>query len=145
MSVELQDEKFIRHLHGNSTFGQLLDIQFVESIEGYAEVLLQLDPNKHWNTNDMVHGGVYASLLDTVSGLSVRTKLQVDKSLSTINISINYTKAITDGNLIAKSKIVTFGKQIATVKVEIFNENTELIANSISTFVIITKRGNTDA
>ena len=145
MVSRIQDKEFIKNLFDNSAFRKLLDIDFVDSNDGYAEAELQLDPNKHWNTNEMTHGGVYASLLDAVSGLSVRSKLKRNQSLSTVNISINYTKAVTKGKLIARSTVITFGRRIATAEAEIFNKDNQLVANSISTFVIITKRGNGDA
>lgn len=145
MVSKIQDRDFIKQLFENSAFRKLIDIEFLESNDGYAEVAFQLDPKKHWNTNEMTHGGVYASLLDAASGLSVRSKLKSNQSLATVNLSINYTKAVTKGKLIARSTVITFGRKIATAKAEIFNEDNEFIANSISTFVIMTKRGNRDA
>ncbi len=53
-------------LINNSPYFSLLGIQVCELREGYAKVVVQLD-QKHLNPFGGIHGGVYASILDTAA------------------------------------------------------------------------------
>ena len=78
-----------------------------------------------------------ASLLDTASGMSVRSLLDESETIATINLSINFLRPGFSGKLTAKGHVKSKGKKMATVEAELYDEKNKLLANSIGTFAIL--------
>ena len=86
---------------------------------GQATLYMEILPEKHMNTNQSLHGGVMASLLDTASGMSVRSLLDESETIATINLSINFLRPGFSGKLTAKGHVKSKGKKMATVEAEL--------------------------
>ncbi|MBD3110458.1 PaaI family thioesterase [Bacillus sp. AGMB 02131] len=132
--------QYLKELFLNAPFSETLNIIGTEAEPGQATLYMEIKPDKHMNTNQTLHGGVTASLLDTASGMSVRTLLDETETIATVNLSINFLKPGFSGKLTAKGHVKSKGKKMATVEAEVFDENNNLLANSIGTFVILQKK-----
>jgi uncharacterized protein (TIGR00369 family) len=120
-----------------SAFWRFYGIEMLHIGKGSAELRLPLDMDRFANPRGVVHGGVASSLLDSVSGVSIKTMIEQSQSVATLNLSVNYTRPGIGGAMIAKGKVVTAGKRIATVSGEIYDEQEhKLLATSSGTFMI---------
>lgn len=124
----------------SATFSETLNIIGAEVEAGQATFYMEILPEKHMNTNQSLHGGVMASLLDTASGMSVRSLLEESETSATVNLSINFLRPCFSGKLTAKGHVKSKGKKMATVEAELYDEKNKLLANSIGTFAILQKK-----
>ena len=124
----------------SATFSETLNIIGAEVEAGQATFYMEILPEKHMNTNQSLHGGVMASLLDTASGMSVRSVLEESETSATVNLSINFLRPCFSGKLTAKGRVKSKGKKMATVEAELYDEKNKLLANSIGTFAILQKK-----
>lgn len=129
--------QYLKNIFLNSSFSETLNIIGTELEAGQATLYMEILPEKHMNTNQSLHGGVMASLLDTASGMSVRSLLDESETIATINLSINFLRPGFSGKLTAKGHVKSKGKKMATVEAELYDEKNKLLANSIGTFAIL--------
>lgn len=93
---------------------------------------------QHYNPLGTVHGGWFATLLDSALGCAVQTKLPVGRSYTTVELSINIVRPASHktGPLRAVAKVVHMGRQIATAEARVEDENGKLYAHATSTCFI---------
>lgn len=142
LSMQQTNEKYYHYLKDifvNAPFSKTLNITGAGVEPGHATLYMEIKPDKHMNTNQSLHGGVTASLLDTVSGMSVRSLLDETETIATVNLSINFLRPGFTGKLVAKGHVKSKGKKMATVEAEVYDEKNVLLGNSIATFMILTK------
>ncbi len=72
----------------------------------------------HYNPLGTVHGGVAATLLDSVMGCCVHTTLKAGIGYTTVEIKVNYVRAMTDktGPVRVEGKVINVGSRIATAE-----------------------------
>lgn len=118
-----------------SAFTQSLGIQF-HSIERGRCVLRLPVLDHHYNSTDRVHGGVIFSLLDSAMGAAAFSVLEPHESTATIEAKINYTRAVTGGELECTGKVVHAGTRTVIVDGEIWQDGA-LVAKCLGTFARI--------
>lgn len=118
----------------NNPFFRHIGFEIVNVNEG--DVLLKLSLKEELlNTNKTLHGGVHASMLDTVQSLALRTLYQVP--VATMNLDVHYFAAVNSGDLFARAKILQKGYKIATIEAEIIDSKNQLIAKGTGIYKII--------
>jgi uncharacterized protein (TIGR00369 family) len=95
---------------------------------------------EHYNPIGMVHGGVAATLLDTVMGCAVHTLLPRGVGYSTLDISVRYIRPITveTHTVLATGTVVHHGRRTATAEGRIVAADTgQLLATATSTLMVL--------
>ena len=118
---------------------ELLGFEIRELAPGAVTFALQ-PTLEHCNPIGMVHGGVAATLLDTVMGCAVHTVLPKGVGYSTLDISVRYLRPITvDTNtVLATGTVVHHGRRTATAEGRVVAADTgQLLATSTSTLIVI--------
>jgi uncharacterized protein (TIGR00369 family) len=92
------------------------------------------------NPLGFVHGGYIATLLDTACGFAVMSKLDEDRSYTTIEIKVAYHKGITSnsGRVRAEGYVTSIGSRIAFAEARLTGENDELYATASSSLLLLT-------
>jgi uncharacterized protein (TIGR00369 family) len=92
----------------------------------------------HYNPLGSVHGGVAATLLDSVMGCCVHTMLKAGTGYTTVEIKINYVRAMTDktGPARAEGKVINVGSRIATSEGRLTDASGRLLAHGTTTCLI---------
>lgn len=114
-----------------------LDFSIVEVGPGLA--VFQGTPQlKHYNPLGTVHGGWYATLLDSAVGCAVHTMLPVGRAYTTAELSVNIVRAATvkTGPLRAIGKVVHCGRQLATAEGQIVDPEGKLYAHATTTCLV---------
>ncbi|WP_413300467.1 PaaI family thioesterase [Bacillus sp. 1P10SD] len=102
------------------------------------EILLKLWLKEELlNTNKTVHGGVHASMLDTVNSIVLQTIYQTP--VAAMNLDVHYFSPANSGHLLAKANILQQGYKLATIEAEIVDEYQQLIAKGTGIYRIIRK------
>lgn len=92
----------------------------------------------HYNPLGGVHGGYTATLLDSCMACAVHTTLEAGYAYTTLEIKINYVRAISDktGPLRAEGKVINAGRQIATAEGRLVDASGKLYAHGTTTCMI---------
>jgi uncharacterized protein (TIGR00369 family) len=117
---------------------QLLGFAFTEIEAG--RVVMALDPGEHhYNPLSTVHGGVAATLLDSVMACAVHSTLPAGRGYTTLEIKINYVRAITaaTGRLRAEGKIIHVGRQVGTAEGRLVDAAGRLYVHGTTTCIIL--------
>ncbi|MGW4848888.1 PaaI family thioesterase [Nocardia brasiliensis] len=88
------------------------------------------------------HGGICATLLDSVMGCAVHTTLAAGVGYTTLELKVNYIRAVpTDGQRItATGTTIHVGRSTATAEGRVVDEQGRLVAHATTTCAIF--RGN---
>ena len=95
---------------------------------GDVEATLATRPDM---TNPMasVHGGIAATLLDTVMGCAVHTVLDAGESYTTTDLHVHYVRGVRPGTtIVATGTVVHRGRRLATAEGRILDERGRLVA-----------------
>ncbi len=114
-----------------------LDFGLVEVSAG--KVIFQGTPQlKHYNPLGTVHGGWYATLLDSAVGCAVHTMLPAGRAYTTAELSVNIVRAAShkSGPLRAIGTVIHCGKQLATAEGKIVGSDGKLYAHATTTCLV---------
>ncbi len=92
----------------------------------------------HYNPLGSVHGGIAATLLDSVMGCSIHSTLEAGIGYTTVEIKINYVRAMTDrtGPVRAEGKPINVGSRIATAEGRLTDAAGKLLAHGTTTCLL---------
>lgn len=93
---------------------------------------------KHYNPLGTVHGGWFATLLDSAVGCAVHTTLGAGKGYTTLELKINVVRALTDAVPLvrAEGKVIHAGRQVATAEGRIVGPDGTLYAHATTTCLV---------
>jgi uncharacterized protein (TIGR00369 family) len=114
-----------------------LDFALVEVAEGKA--VFQGTPQlKHYNPLGGVHGGWYATLLDSALGCAVHTMMPPGRAYTTAELSVNIVRGATmkTGPLRAIGTVIHCGRQLATAEARIVGPDGKLYAHGTTTCLV---------
>jgi uncharacterized protein (TIGR00369 family) len=106
---------------------------------GHGEVVAVAEPDESlYNPIGMVHGGVAATMLDSVVGCAVHTTLPAGVGYSSVELKVSYLRAIHAGRgeIRATGRVVKEGSRIAFAEGEIRDAEGKLLATASGTCVI---------
>jgi len=104
-----------------------------------GRVTMRLVPREfHYNPLASVHGGVTATLLDSVMGCAVHSTLPKGRGYTTLEIKVNYLRAITDatGEVTAEGRIVHTGRQAAVAEGSVVDARGRVYATASTTCLV---------
>jgi uncharacterized protein (TIGR00369 family) len=114
-----------------------MDFWLVEASEGRA--VFQGEPQlKHYNPMGGVHGGWYATLLDSALGCAVHTMMPAGRGYTTAELSVNIVRAASmkSGPLRAIGTVIHCGRQLATAEARIVGPDGKLYAHGTTTCLV---------
>lgn len=138
-TAELTEEqrRRIEHACEAVPFLKLLGIE-VESVgPGIATLVVSVRPELMRNDN-IVHGGVMASLIDSAFAFAIIPILDDGERTVTVDLTIHYLRPLSNGTAKAVARVVRAGRRVITVSAELFDENDKLAATALSTYLRIT-------
>ncbi|MHB8666334.1 MAG: PaaI family thioesterase [Burkholderiales bacterium] len=116
---------------------ETLDFALLEVEAGRA--VFQGTPQlRHYNPLGTVHGGWYATLLDSALGCAVHSMLPAGRSYTTAEIGVNVVRAATSdtGPLRAIGSVLHCGRQLATAEGRIVGPGGRLYAHATTTCLV---------
>lgn len=101
----------VKRLINQTPFYGLMSMELCEMGFGYSKVELILD-KKHLNNFGGVHGGVYATVIDTAAYWAVYCDIDEEAGLTTIDLKVDNLAAVQEGRLIIEGKRIKAGRTI---------------------------------
>ncbi|MBX3657452.1 MAG: PaaI family thioesterase [Ramlibacter sp.] len=115
-----------------------LDFQLMEVSEGRA--VFQGTPGPaHLNPMGGIHGGWYATLLDSALGCAVHTLMPAGRGYTTAELGVNLVRAINPQKaprVRAEGKVLHCGRQLATAEARIVGPDGTLYAHATTTCLV---------
>jgi uncharacterized protein (TIGR00369 family) len=118
-----------------------LDFQLMEAGEGRAVFQGRPGPN-HFNPMGGIHGGWYATLLDSALGCAVHTMMPAGRGYTTAELGVNLVKAIGPRvqRVRAEGRILHCGRQLATAEAKLVGPDGTLYAHATTTCLVFEMR-----
>lgn len=113
-----------------------LNIQLKEIGENFSVMEVTVS-DAHRNYFGGAHGGLIATLVDTVSFFP-KPLLPSGTSCTTTNLNITYLRPAKVGDtLLARAELIHLGRRMANLSVKVTNQGGELIAHGSVTLMIL--------
>lgn len=116
---------------------QTLDFTLLSVRKG--EVIFQGTPRfRHYNPLGTVHGGWFATLLDSALGCAVHTTLDPGRGYTTLELKINLVRALTERVPLVRAigRVRHVGRQMATAEADLVGHDGKLYAHGSTTCLI---------
>ncbi|WP_163527067.1 PaaI family thioesterase [Halobacillus ihumii] len=124
----------VRESFETSPFFSHIGFEITEFERG--NVLLKLPiTEKLMNANGTLHGGVHATMLDLILGMTIRSTTKTH--CSTINLNINYLAPSSTGDVVARGRILQQGYRTVIAEAEMYDQKGNMLAKGIGTFKLI--------
>jgi uncharacterized protein (TIGR00369 family) len=115
-----------------------MDFHAVQIARGFT-AFVGVPKFEYYNPIGSVHGGYAACLLDSCMACAVHSTLEPGFSYTTLEIKINYVRAITaeTGEVRAEGKVINAGRRIATAEGRLCDSAGKLYAHGTTTCLIL--------
>lgn len=114
-----------------------LDLTLLRIEPGFA--VFQGQPGfSHYNPMGTVHGGWFATMLDSALGCAVHSTLSAGKAYTTLELKLNIVRALTNAVPLvrAEARLVHGGRQVATAEARLVGPDGKLYAHATTTCLI---------
>ncbi len=130
---ELNQEhiKAILPLINQGPYFKLLSMEVCELRSGFCRVEVTLNKN-HLNPFGGVHGGVYASIIDTAAYWAVYCELEENAGLISIDLKVDNLAAVKEGKLVVEGKQIKIGRNICLSEATVMDTNGKILAYGTS-------------
>ncbi|WP_326606299.1 PaaI family thioesterase [Streptomyces sp. NBC_01799] len=114
-----------------------LDFTLDEAEHGH--VVFSLVPGEeHYNPIGSVHGGVYATLLDSAAGCAVQSTLPAGMGYTSLDLTVKFLRPVTvdTGRIRAVGTVISSGRRTALAEARLLDEKDRLLAHATSTCML---------
>ena len=116
--------------------GKIFNFEFLEHRSGFLKLKGEF-PKETLNPNGTVQGGQMNSMLDDITSLLLIYESKGTIYPNSTNLHTMHHRPLFKGTVIATAETMKKGKNIATVKGELFNTDGKLVATLLHTAVIM--------
>ena len=117
--------------------GKTMDFLLLEAEDGRA--VFQGTPGPAYlNPMGGIHGGWYATILDSALGCAVHSKMPPGRGYTTAELSVNLVRAVglKVPRVRAEGKVLHCGRQLATAEARLFGPDGTLYAHATTTCLV---------
>lgn len=131
----------IRSLANRCPYFNLQSMRIVELDIGRSllEIALQ---EKHMQPYGVVHGGVFASLIDAAAFWAVYYSVSDETAgMTTVDLKLNYLAPADSGRLVAEGRCIKAGRTLGYADVAVTDGQGSLLAHGASTLMVLPGKG----
>ncbi|MFF4211215.1 PaaI family thioesterase [Streptomyces sp. NPDC001796] len=110
----------------------------LEEVE-FGRAVFALEPGEeHYNPIGSVHGGVYATLLDSAAGCAVQSVLPAGMGYTSLDLTLKFLRPITvdTGKVRAIGSVLNHGRRTALAQAELLDSEDRLLAHATSSCML---------
>ena len=118
-----------------------IGLQFVAVADG--DVVMTAEPDEsHYNPIGSVHGGFFATLLDSACGCAVHSTLPAGVGYTSLELKVSFLRSITaeTGTVTAHGWVTRRGRQASFAEADIRDSEGRVLATASSTCLVIDTR-----
>ena len=124
--------------------GRLLGFVLKVIEPGRAVFEMEAD-ERHHNPMGTLHGGIYCDLADAAMGWAYAATLPENETFTTVELKINFLRAVRQGRLTAEAKVVKAGSALGYVECDMTDQTGKLVARAASTCMKLRQNGSPTA
>ena len=124
----------IRRAYETSPFFRYIGAKIVWLEKGAVEMEIPINENL-LNSQGTVHGGIYATLIDNIISIKMRSISRLP--VVTVNLNVQYMAPAMKGKLIGKAQVTQKGHRLMMGEGSVFDEAGNLLAKGTATFKIV--------
>ena len=117
-------------------FNHLLGFKLVRAHRDGLTIECRVRPEL-LNSAGAVHGGVTASIADVAVGSALHHHFGGTRSFTTVELKVNYFRPVTEGRLLARSRLVRIGTRICVGQVDLSDEQRRSVGIAIVTYMLL--------
>lgn len=105
----------------------------------FGHAVFALAPGEeHYNPIGSVHGGVYATLLDSAAGCAVQSVLPAGMGYTSLDLNVKFLRPITvdSGKVRAVGTVLNHGRRTALAQAELLDSDDRLLAHATSSCML---------
>ena len=106
----------------------------LESLEKGRVVFSMRVKPRHKQFHGVMHGGVLATVADTVAAIAAYTTVPKGTEIATVEMKINFLEAVPGGRINAEGSVLRTGRNFVVTECEIYKEDGTLAAKALLTF-----------
>ena len=131
----------VNQLANRCPYFKLLSMKIRDVGRGFS--ILEIDlAEKHLQPFGLVHGGVFASIIDAAAFWAVFYDIDdQDAGATTVDLKLNYLAPAATGKLIAKGRQIKLGKTLGYAEAEVTDTDGKILAHGTSTLFILAGKG----
>ena len=118
--------------------GRLLGFVLKDVEPGRAVFEMEAD-ERHHNPMGTLHGGIYCDLADAAMGYAYAATLAEGEAFTTIELKINFLRAVRKATLAAEASVVKAGSTVGYVECDVKDNVGKLLAKAASTCMKLRK------
>ncbi|MCL6738436.1 PaaI family thioesterase [Streptomyces neyagawaensis] len=110
----------------------------LEEVEFGRAVFSLLPGEEHYNPIGSVHGGVFATLLDSAAGCAVQSTLPAGMAYTSLDLNVKFLRRITvdTGRVRAVGTVLNGGRQTALAEAKLIDDQDRLLAHATSSCLL---------
>ncbi len=116
-------------------FPNLVGIEIEEIREGYARMRLPFKPELN-HAFGVVHGGVTATLIDTVVVPAIGSLYDEQQRLATVDMNVKYLGAVVGEDMVAEGWVEKQGRTICFCRAEVRTPSGQLVATGTHVYSV---------
>jgi acyl-CoA thioesterase len=89
------------------------------------------------NSAGSLHGGVTASIADAAVGTALYHRFEGVRRFTTVELKVNYFRPVTEGRLLARSRLVRVGSTICVGQVDLSDHQRRNVGVAIVTYMLL--------
>src|SRR5271170_114196 len=111
----------------------LLGLSLKSLEKGHVVFTMRVKP-RHKELHGVVHGGVLATVADTVAAIAAYTTVPKGTNIATVELKINFLEPVAGGQIKAEGRVLRTGRNFVVTECEIYKEDGTLAAKALLTF-----------
>lgn len=119
-----------------SPYFDLVGVKVTEMKNGEATVYLDME-HKHLNPFGGPHGGVYASMIDTVCYWAAYCEMPEEAGFTSLDLTVNNIKMAKMGTLRADGRVVHTGSSVCVCEATVYDEDENVMAYGTSKLLVL--------
>ena len=133
-------ESLIR-ISNQSPYYKLLSMRI--QVMGVGFSIIEIDVGqKHLNPFGGLHGGVYASIIDTAAYWAVYCELDEHAGYISLDLKVDFLAPTDSGKLVVKGHRIKVGKTICLAEATALDQNNRCLAHGVSKMMVTPGRQN---
>ncbi|MFD4690867.1 PaaI family thioesterase [Streptomyces sp. NPDC058463] len=110
----------------------------LDEVEHGRAVFSLLPGEEHYNPIGSVHGGIFATLLDSAAGCAVQSTLPRGTGYTSLDLTVKFLRPVTveTGRVRAVGRVVSSGRRTALAEAQLFDAADRLLAHATSSCLL---------
>ncbi len=120
-------------------------VGFLPDILEPGHVSFRMQPGEyHYNPMGTVHGGITATLCDTVMGCAIQTMLPAGAAYTTLEFKVNFARPITvaTGEVVCEGRVIHLGGRTAISEATVRDGEGNVLAHATTTCILLKPGGS---